>query len=33
MCTTQPELINRDLLAFISGESIAASTQHQVETA
>jgi len=33
MCTTQPELINRDLLAFIRGESIAASTQHQPETA
>jgi len=27
MCTTHPELINRDLLAFIRGESIAASTQ------
>ena len=27
MCTTQPELINRDLLAFIRGEPIAASPQ------
>ena len=27
MCTSEPELINRDLLAFIRGESIDASTQ------
>ena len=27
MCTTQPELINRDLLAFIRGEPVAASPQ------
>jgi non-heme chloroperoxidase len=28
MCTTESELINRDLLAFIRGESIVTSTQH-----
>jgi non-heme chloroperoxidase len=33
MCTTQPELINRDLLAFIRGESIDASPQRQRATA
>jgi non-heme chloroperoxidase len=33
MCTTHPELINRDLLAFIRGESVAVSTQRDLETA
>ena len=33
MCTTEPELINRDLLAFIRGESIDASPRRQRETA
>ena len=33
MCTTEPELINRDLLAFIRGESIDASPQRQRATA
>jgi non-heme chloroperoxidase len=27
MCTTHPDVINRDLLAFVKGESIVASTQ------
>ena len=29
MCTTHPELINRDLLAFVRGELIAASSGAQ----
>jgi len=33
MCTTHPELINRDLLAFIKGESLAVSAQRARETA
>jgi len=33
MCTTHPELINRDLLAFIKGQSLAASPQPERETA
>jgi len=32
MCTTQPELINRDLLAFIGGQSLSASPQQKRET-
>jgi non-heme chloroperoxidase len=32
MCTTHPEVINRDLLAFVQGESIAASTRRQHAT-
>ncbi len=33
MCTTHAELINRDLLAFISGQSLTASTQREREIA
>jgi non-heme chloroperoxidase len=33
MCTTHPDLINRDLLAFIKGESLAVSAQRARETA
>ncbi|TMH40141.1 MAG: alpha/beta hydrolase [Betaproteobacteria bacterium] len=33
MCTTHPELINRDLLAFIKGQQIAASAPQQREIA
>jgi non-heme chloroperoxidase len=33
MCTTHAELINRDLLAFISGQSLAASTPREREIA
>ena len=33
MCTTHPELINRDLLSFIKGEPIAALPQPEHETA
>jgi len=33
MCTTQPELINRDLLAFIRGQQIAVSAPQQREIA
>jgi non-heme chloroperoxidase len=32
MCTTHPELINRDLLAFIRGQQIATSSQRERET-
>jgi len=33
MCTTQPELINRDLLAFIRGQQVAVSAPQQREIA
>jgi non-heme chloroperoxidase len=33
MCTTHPDLINRDLLAFVKGEAIAASTPREREMA
>jgi len=33
MCTTHPELINRDLLAFVKGEQIAVSTPREREIA
>jgi hypothetical protein len=33
MCTTRPELINPDLLAFIRGQSLAASAQQGREAA
>ena len=33
MCTTNPDVINQDLLAFTKGETTAASTQKQRETA
>jgi non-heme chloroperoxidase len=33
MCTTEPELINRDLLAFFKGQAIAASTPREREMA
>src|SRR5215472_16412708 len=33
MCTTNPEVINRDLLAFVKSEPIAASTRRQHATA
>ena len=32
MCTTQPELINRDLLAFIREQSLSTSPQQKRET-
>ena len=33
MCTTHPEIINRDLLAFVKGERIAGAADRQLETA
>ena len=33
MCTTHPDLINRDLLAFIKGQPIATSPQRHSEMA
>jgi len=33
MCTTQPEIINSDLLAFVRGESLASSTQKDLAAA
>ena len=33
VCQTQPDMVNRDLLAFIKGQALAAPTQRQRETA